>query len=71
VAVAFPVAEARAELRAGRPVASGGVELAVQAGGLVARQAEGGPELVGQQSFWFAWSQFRPGTLLWRAPLPR
>jgi hypothetical protein len=68
VTVAFPVTEAEAELKAGRPVAAGGVEVAVEGGGLVARQADGGPELVSHESFWFAWSQFRPGTLLWRAP---
>lgn len=68
VTVAFPVAEAEAELEASRPVAAAGVEVAVEAGGLVARQAGGGPELVSHQAFWFAWSQFRPGTLLWRRP---
>jgi hypothetical protein len=70
ITVAFPVAEAKTELRAGRPVAAGGVEVMVEGGGLAARLA-GGPPLVSHQAFWFAWSQFRPGTLLWRAPLPR
>lgn len=68
VSVAFPVARAEAELEAGRPVAAGGVELRREAGGLAARATGGGPDLPGQQAFWFAWSQFRPGTLLWAPP---
>lgn len=67
VAVAFPVGEAEAELRAGRRVAEAGVEVGLEAGGLVARVSAGGPQLPPHQSYWFAWSQFHPGTLLWRA----
>jgi hypothetical protein len=61
--VAFDVAAARAELAAGLSVAFGGVELHDD-GGLRATDAEG-RELVSQQSFWFAWSQFHPSTSLW------
>lgn len=65
VAVAFPTDEARAALDAGRPVSAGGVEVAVRDGGLVA-QERGGGRVRFQEARWFAWSQFRPGTLLWR-----
>ena len=61
--VAFDVAAARAELAAGRSVAFGGVQLQ-GGGGLRATDADG-RELVSQQSFWFAWSQFHPSTDLW------
>ncbi len=61
--VAFDVNAARAELAAGRPVAFGGVQLH-EDGGLRATD-EAGRELVSQQSFWFAWSQFHPSTDLW------
>lgn len=67
VAVAFAVAEAKAELAAGQPVTLAGVKVRLDAGGLIAVLASG-PELPTSQSFWFAWSQFHPGTLLWRAP---
>ncbi len=63
-AVAFPSDEARAALRAGRRVALGGIELRLEAGGLSARASEPG-ELRAHEAFWFAWSQFHPGTLLW------
>ena len=44
-----------------------GVEVRNEGGGL--RAFVGGSEVMSQQSFWFAWSQFKPGTLLWqRAP---
>jgi hypothetical protein len=65
VTVAFPVDEARATLATGRPVIHGGVELSLRAGGLVAHQGGRGPDLRGNEAYWFAWSQFRPGTLLW------
>src|SRR5690606_32847523 len=61
--VAFSVDAARAELAEGRPVALGGIELRAD-GGLRATGADG-RELVTQQSFWFAWSQFHPSTDLW------
>ena len=68
LAVAFRVSVAVDELDAGQPVAAGGVEVELDAGGLAARVAEGGPLLPGHQAFWFAWSQFRPDTLLWTGP---
>lgn len=62
--LAFPVVAARAALMDGRPVALDGVVVEADAGGLSARTADGRP-LVVHQAFWFAWSQFRPDTLLW------
>jgi hypothetical protein len=32
--------------------------------GLVAED-QGGVAIVSHQAFWFAWSQFHPGTLVW------
>ena len=62
--VAFPAAAARSALRDGRPVAVEGVRLVADGGALTARDA-GGTPLVAHESFWFAWSQFHPDTLLW------
>ncbi len=63
-ALAFPRAAVQLALAAGEPVRLGGVEVRSEAGGL--RAFAGGKELTSQQSFWFAWSQFKPGTLLWQ-----
>jgi Protein of unknown function (DUF3179) len=63
-ALAFPADQARAALRDGRAVHLAGVEVISDAGGLRA-QALGGGELPAHQAFWFAWSQFHPGTLVW------
>lgn len=64
-AVAFVFEEAVDLLEAGEDVGTFGVELRLDAGGLAASMAGGGPELVGHEAFWFAWSQFRPDTKLW------
>lgn len=63
-AVAFPVDASRAALDAGGTVSLDGVSLRQEAGGLVAVDAEGN-QIASHQSFWFAWSQFHPDTLLW------
>jgi hypothetical protein len=63
-ALAFPRAAVLLALAAGETVRLGGVEVRNEAGGLRAFAA--GQELTAQQSFWFAWSQFKPGTLLWQ-----
>lgn len=63
--VAFPVGAARARLEAGGTVRAFGVEVGQEGGGLVARAVDG-PRLVGQEAFWFAWSQFRVDTRLWK-----
>lgn len=62
-ALAFDAA-ARATLAAGGEVAVGEVELVADGGGLRARTAAGA-DLPAHESFWFAWSQFHPGTELW------
>jgi hypothetical protein len=63
--VAFPADGAREALAAGREVRAGGVELRADGGGMRAH-ARSGRELPTHQAFWFAWSQFHPGTTLWK-----
>jgi hypothetical protein len=63
--VAFDAAQARAALARGQPVTAGGVELVADGGGLRAVRAATTRPLVSHQGFWFAWSQFHPGTLVW------
>ena len=63
-AVAFPAAEALAALGRGEPVEYGGIVVALDGGGLRARGPDG-VEIPAHESFWFAWSQFHPGTELW------
>ena len=62
--IAFGVDAAAAALEAGRTVELGGVTLRLDGGGVRAVDAAGN-EIEGHQSFWFAWSQFMPDTLLW------
>jgi len=62
--IAFPVEAAIAALEAGRTVELAGVTLRLDGGGVRA-VAAAGAEIEGHQAFWFAWSQFRPDTLLW------
>ncbi len=61
--VAFPAAAARVALLTGAVVEVGGVELALESGGLIA--TVDGVVVPSHQAFWFAWSQFHPTTLLW------
>ena len=63
VPVAFPVGQARLALEAGEEVGASGVTLESDAGGL--RTFIDGAEVPAHEAFWFAWSQFQPGTLLW------
>ena len=63
-AVAFPVERVRAELLAGRSVAIDDVVVELDGDGLVAGTGDGRP-IPSHQSYWFAWSQFRPDTELW------
>jgi hypothetical protein len=63
-AIAFPVEQAVTELAAGGAVAIGEVEAYADAGGIRVRTI-GGAELPAHESFWFAWSQFHPGTAVW------
>lgn len=64
--VAFHVASAVAALEAGRTVSFENVELVLDGGGVRAVD-ENGDDVGGHQAFWFAWSQFHPGTALWPA----
>lgn len=63
--IAFHMAEAFAVLARGDEVTFGGVSLARDGGGLVARNGAG-ESIPSHSAFWFAWSQFRPSTVLWR-----
>ena len=63
-ALAFPRVNVQLALAAGEAVKMGGVEVRNEAGGL--RAYVGAAEVTSQQSFWFAWSQFKPKTLLWK-----
>ncbi len=64
-AIAFPVDAAVAALESGAEVELGGVSLVLDGGGVRAIGIDG-ESIEGHQSFWFAWSQFRPQTLLWQ-----
>ncbi len=63
-AVAFPVAQALTAIGSGRQVSLAGVRILPDGGGLRAELDDGTP-LVSHQSFWFAWSQFQPETVVW------
>ncbi len=62
--IAFPVVEARGTIDAGGSVALMGIELIPDGSGVRARSTDGDP-VVGHESFWFAWSQFHPDTIVW------
>ncbi len=63
-AIAFPAEEARTALQNGDRVTLAEVELVADGGGLRARMTSG-EDLPSHQAFWFAWSQFRPDTMVW------
>jgi hypothetical protein len=62
--VAFQRSKAITALKRGREVAFENVRLQMDGGGVKAIDAKGG-DLGSHQAFWFAWSQFHPGTALW------
>ncbi len=62
--VAFQRTAAMVALAAGQEVAFENVRLVLVGGGLKAVDANGA-DLGSHQAFWFAWSQFHPGTELW------
>ena len=62
--VAVHVASAKSRLDAGRTIEFDGVRIVGDGGGLRAVD-ENGDDLGSHQSFWFAWSQFRPETSVW------
>lgn len=62
--VAFQRSAALVALRNGDEIAFENVRLELDAGGIRAVDADGS-DLGSHQAFWFAWSQFHPGTELW------
>jgi len=65
--IAFPVTAVRAELETGETVQILGVSVVADGSGIRAFAVDGS-EVVGHQSFWFAWSQFNPETVVWSPP---
>jgi len=62
--IAFQRSAALVALSNGREIAFENVRLELDAGGIRAVDADG-IDLGSHQAFWFAWSQFHPGTALW------
>ena len=62
--VAFQRSKAIAALKQGAQITFENIELKLEAGGVKAVGADGA-DLGSHQAFWFAWSQFHPGTALW------
>ncbi|MEM7563017.1 MAG: DUF3179 domain-containing (seleno)protein [Pseudomonadota bacterium] len=62
--VAFQRNKAVAALTGGEPIEFENVRLMMDAGGIRAIDRDGS-DLGSHQAFWFAWSQFYPGTALW------
>ena len=62
--VAFQRSKAFLALTNGDEIAFENVRLRLEAGGIKAVGADGS-DLGSHQAFWFAWSQFHPGTALW------
>ncbi|MDD9910024.1 MAG: DUF3179 domain-containing (seleno)protein [Ahrensia sp.] len=62
--IAFQRSKALVALKAGNEIAVEGVKLELDAGGIKAVGTDGA-DLGSHQAFWFAWSQFYPGTQLW------
>ncbi|MDE0137218.1 MAG: DUF3179 domain-containing (seleno)protein [bacterium] len=64
IVVAFSVVDAHATLDRGGSVEHSGIVVTKDGGGLRALGPDG-VEIPAHESFWFAWSQFHPGTELW------
>ena len=64
--VAFQRSAALVALRAGEEIKFENVSLELVAGGIKAVDSDGS-DLGSHEAFWFAWSQFHPGTELWSA----
>ncbi len=62
--VAFPAIAARTAIESGDVVELAGVRVVPDGSGIRAEATSGAP-LSSHQAFWFAWSQFHPGTQLW------
>lgn len=63
-AVAFQRSKAFVALQQGKEIAFENIRLRLDGGGIRAVDASGA-DLGSHQAFWFAWSQFHPGTALW------
>ncbi len=63
-AVAFPVEQSLLAIANGTDVVLEGIRVVPDGGGLRAERLDG-TEIVSHQSFWFAWSQFQPDSLVW------
>lgn len=66
--IAFSREAALAVIDSGGDVTAEGVRLIKDGDGLRAISVSDGSEIPSHQAFWFAWSQFRPGTRLWSSP---
>lgn len=64
VPIAFPVEQLQIALAETESISMEGVSVSADGGGFVAVHSNGVP-VAAHQSFWFAWSQFHPGTLIW------
>ena len=64
IPVAFPVDNAATALKAGELVEMHGIRLELEGSGLRAFSGDRG--IPGHEAFWFAWSQFNPGTQIWQ-----
>lgn len=64
VPIAFPVDQLHIVLEETDSVVMEGITVSADGGGFVASLADGAP-VAAHQSFWFAWSQFHPDTLIW------
>lgn len=62
--VAFPVINTSLALQSGRQVVYRGISVELDGDGL--RAFVGGRDAASHESFWFAWSQFRPQTEVWQ-----
>jgi hypothetical protein len=65
--LAVPVDVALAHLAAGGTIAVGDVTIVAEGSGIRAVRADG-TDAGGHEAFWFAWSQFHHGTLVWQPP---
>jgi hypothetical protein len=68
VPVAFPVEQLKIALVETDTISIEGITVTANGGGFVATLSNGEP-VAAHQSFWFAWSQFHPDTLVW-TPTP-
>jgi hypothetical protein len=62
--IAFPVEQLHTALTDAESVNSHGIIILAEGSGFVATLTDGTP-VAAHQSFWFAWSQFHPDTLIW------